>query len=117
MCHTNISPLINIYILEKNSLTEKRIERSFFTVRKIISREFSQNELSHWIIGYVPNFALQNNVKIVLKFGVQLLIGIYFKRAVPQAAFENSLPVLKMYSSCCRNCTFSVLAVNFGTQP
>jgi len=33
------------------------------------------------------------------------------------AAFRNSLSVLKMYSIHDRNCTFSVLTVNFGTQP
>jgi len=34
-----------------------------------------------------------------------------------RAVFRNSLPVLKMYSSCHVYYTFSVLAVNFGTQP
>lgn len=31
--------------------------------------------------------------------------------------FQNSLPMLKMYSTRNVNCRFSVLAVNFGRQP
>jgi len=37
--------------------------------------------------------------------------------SIIEAVFRNSLPALKMYSSCYVYYTFSVLAVNFGTQP